>query len=449
MNVEEAFSWQPSSWTDLNPTTDDWWTGQGNFHNDQHGLREWFGMSHSNGIKMITYSWATTSGKDGFDVGRRYPFLLARYGNGIGGNPDLGALEMYDITHVRRELWPYQSSTWQSSPIDLGRLLAIDYHAQEVIKSSKTFGWDGMRFDYPPLWSAMGTGDVNDELKVLGLGDVMKKLVPESYGTTNETWSAEAISARNLRYFRYAFHKEMGPNFAISYNSSISTPPPPDQLGGFAEECKEGGQVMNESIRASGNISNYMETALCHVLTIRSVGGYSCLFQAEGCPAPLAATCSAIFTFATGSHPYGDYGWAKPLPGTYTQFMTRYGEYCWDVALAPVTPEKAGVHVESKQPLVWEQFIRQRQTNGQLQTVVHLITQPDWADTKFYTQANVGWSHDVVVKKQCKTEPTVWLLTAEPETSAVKLPVTRADNGYAVTVPSLHCWSLLVWSEKL
>ena len=33
LNVEEAFSWEPSSFTDLNPTTEDWWTGQCNFHN--------------------------------------------------------------------------------------------------------------------------------------------------------------------------------------------------------------------------------------------------------------------------------------------------------------------------------------------------------------------------------------------------------------------------------
>ncbi len=83
INVEEAFSWQPSSWTDLNPTTEDWWTGQGNAHNSLRGLRQWMDLSHREGIKLITYSWPSASGPSGIEWGRRHPELVTH----VGGRP--------------------------------------------------------------------------------------------------------------------------------------------------------------------------------------------------------------------------------------------------------------------------------------------------------------------------------------------------------------------------
>jgi hypothetical protein len=448
INVEEAFSWQPSSWTDLNPTNDDWWSGQGNAHNSLKGLREWMGLSHSNGIKLTTYSWATASGKRGFDQGRVHPDILCRDETGVAGGVDLDDLDLQDFTHSRPELARYQSGIWLSNFMNLGLLRTIDWHAQEVIRSSRNFGWDGMRFDWPPGWSAMGTNDVMREYAMMGVNDLMKKLVPEYYGTTNDAWSGEAISWRNYRYFRYIFAKELSENFAISYNGGGYGPLTSNQIAQFKMETPGGGQIMDEAIRNSGALSNYLSTALFHTKGVRDLGGYSCLFKAEGCLAPLASIYSTIITFAAGSHPYGDFGWSAPMPGRYTQFMTRYGEYCWDLALAPVTPEKSGVTVEATNPVVWKEFITQRQTNDLRQTVVHLIAQPEWNAAKALDQVNVPWTHNVVVKKPCHSEPTVWLLTAEPETTALRLPVEHRGDDYSVTVPTLRYWTMLLWSEK-
>jgi hypothetical protein len=212
--------------------------------------------------------------------------------------------------------------------------------------------------------------------------------------------------------------------------------------------CAGGGQIMNEAIRTVGAISNYINVALWHAEAARQAGGYSCVFQAERCPAPLASVYSAVFTFASGTHPYLDYGWLGPLPGEYTRFMTRYGEYCWDPALAPVTPDQAGVKVESKAPLLWERYVRQRQTNALLQTVVHLIAMPEMSPDKALRQSQIEWARDVVVSKACRSEPQVWLLTAEPTLTAMALRPDRRDTTYSVTVPAVRFWSMLVWSEK-
>lgn len=447
VNVEEAFSWQPSSWTDLNPTTDDWWSGQGNGHNSLKGLREWMTRSHTNGIKMITYSWPTASGQAGFDWGQRFPDILCREEMGVAPRLDLNDLSLYEITHTRPELWKCQSGTWLNNFINLGLLRAIQWHADEVIRSSLNFGWDGLRFDFPPGWSAMGTNDVQREIEMFGLQDVMKQLMPECNNLTTNIWTGEQISNRNVRYFRYIFSKELGPQFALSYNVGSLEPVPDNKIPWFAEMSRGGGQLMNEAIRNCNAISNYMEVAIWHTDAARAAGGYSCLFKAERCAAPLGSAYSAIFTFALGSHPYLDYGWAG-MPAPYTRFMTRYGEYCWDLALTPITPEKAGITVESKTPLLWERFIRKRQTADQIQTVVHLIAKPELEPAKSLAQSQVEWSGPIMVTKQCRAEPTVWLLTAEPDVTAIRLPVEHHGAGYSVTVPTLRLWSLLVWSEK-
>lgn len=448
INVEEAFSWQPSSWTDLNPTTETWFSGQNSFHNSLSGLREWMGRSHRHGIKMITYSWASVSGKAGFDWCRRFPDIMCREAGGIAPQIDLEDLALQAYTHNRRELWRYQSGLWLSNFINLGLLRSIDHHAREVIRSSKNFGWDGLRFDFPPGWSPMGTEDVHKEFEMLGVQDLMKQLMPETYDSKDPVWSGQAISLRNLRYFRHIFKTEINENFALSYNAGGLTKGDPDQNWWLREMCKGGGQIMNEAIRTLGSIPTYMDVAWWHSEAARQVGGYSCLFMPERSGAPLAASYAAVFTFASGSHPYLNYGWLGPMPGVYSKFMTRYGEYCWELALAPVSADQAGVSVESKTPLLWERYLRQRQTGDLLQTVVHLIAPPEESTPKAALQSQSEWIRNVTVRKQCRTEPTVWLLTAEPELTAIRLQPDRKENRYSVTVPSLHFWTLLVWTEK-
>ncbi|MDA1142645.1 MAG: hypothetical protein O3B01_29120 [Planctomycetota bacterium] len=448
INVEEAFSWQPSSWTDLNPTTEAWFTGQNSFHNSLSGLKEWVERSHRHGIKMITYSWPTVSGKAGFDWCRRFPDIMCRENGGVAPIIDLEDLALQSYTHTRPELWRYQSGQWLSNFINLGLLRAIDHHAREVIKSSKNFGWDGLRFDFPPGWSPMGTEDVHKEFEMMGVQDLMKELLPEYYDGKEPSWSDKAISIRNLRYFRHIFKTEINENFALSYNAGGLTEGDPDKAWWLQEMCKGGGQIMNEAIRTLGSIPTYMDVAWRHAESARQAGGYSCLFMAERSNAPLAPAYAAVFTFASGSHPYLDYGWHGPMPGEYTKLMTRYGEYCWDLALAPVAADQAGVTVESKAPLIWERYLRQRQAGNSLQTVVHLIAPPEESVEKAALKSQVEWTRNVTITKKCNAEPTVWLLTAEPELTALRLQPERKENSYTVTVPTVRLWTVLVWSEK-
>jgi hypothetical protein len=453
INVEEAFSWQPSSWTDLNPTSEDWWTGQGNAHNSLKGLRQWMDLSHGQGIKLITYSWPSASGPAGIEWGRKHPDLVTHVEVGLASEfHDVEDLRLYDMLHTGLTYKGYQYGVWHGFGINRGYLKTIDLGAEEIVKSAKNFGWDGVRFDSPPGWSAMGAEDVHEEFARMKVTDKMAALLPEFMGVKTGNWDELAISTRNVRWLRQRFQNEINKRFAISYNYGVDVGDDGKSqrpLDFYRECCKDGGQIMHEAIRQSQSWEGYRKTALKQAEIARQNGGFHTVFQAERSP-EWGRNFSAIFTFASGSHPYGSYGWGPKLAGAYSQFMTRYGEYCWDLALTPVASGKAGVSVQSEAPLLWQDYVRQRGlADGSAQTVLHLITPPpvDAVSPAGKNGTMLPWQKDVVVKKKGAIKPAVWLLSAEPTTHAELLAVRPDADGFAVTVPEHRFWSVIVWTE--
>jgi len=455
VNVEEAFSWQPSSWTDLNPTGEHWWAGQNNFHNSMKGLLEWISRSHAHGIKMITYLLPTTSGPSGLEWARRYPEVLTHSKVGLNANFDVEDLRLYPLRMVDPALWDYQPDIWQRISLHRGYLKTAVLGADEVIRSAKRFGWDGVRFDGLPTWGPIRAETVHQELEELGLSELMKELVPEHHSQRDGKWSGSAISARNTRYMKHRFWTEIGPNFAIAANYHLISNTEPVTPRGliafdfFRSYCAGGCQVNQERLRKAGRWSQLVGDLLTQVEYTRQCGGYHGTQALNKAGTSAARTFMNVFIFATGSHPYC-YAPPSPSPGSYSRFMTRYGEFCWDLALDPVSPEEVGLNVAADEGLFWKRFVRQRKDRaGRVQTVVHLISQP--RDDKVAPEQPVPmpeWRRSVVVSKQCDKGPDVWLLSAEPQVRAEKLPVRPEAGAHAVTVPEHRLWSILVWNEE-
>ncbi|MCG3150358.1 MAG: hypothetical protein PCFJNLEI_03841 [Verrucomicrobiae bacterium] len=448
INVEEAFSWQPSSWTDLNPTNDHWFTGQGGAHNSRRGLDLWMSLSHSQGIKLITYNWPTASGPAGFEWCRRNPWLMSRNPIGLGSNFDIDDFRLDEITTQRGELWPLRQGNWHHIWVNLGMLPAIEVGVSEIIKSAKTFGWDGVRFDYPPEgWGAWDAADVHRQFAEMGVSDLMQKLLPEYYGIKTGQWDGVATSTRNVRYIRHRLATELGPRFAVGYNFSEMVSAegvPAADTRFFAECCRNGGQIMDERIRNFGTWESYARESRQEAGIAREHGGFHECVALNSCA---HRSYAAIFTFAAGSHPYLDYGWAQPMQGRYTPFMTRYGEYCWDLDFRNVDTEKAGLAVSA--PLWWKQYTRFRKLpNGTTQTVINLISPPvnDAIQPGAAAQATT-WLNNITVRKRGTAPPTVWRLSAEPDIQREKLEPRPDGDGFAVTIPEHRLWTLLVWED--
>ncbi len=453
INVEEAFSWQPSSWTDLNPTGDDWWTGQGDVHNSMSGLRLWMKLSHANGIKMITYSWPSASGPAGIEWGRKHPDLVTHVGVGLASEfHDVEDLRLHEFVHSNPAFKGHRYGVWHGFGINRGYFEAINLGAEEIIKSARTFGWDGVRFDSPPGWSAMDAAEVHADFERFGVAEKMAKLLPEFFSVKTGNWGDLAISTRNMRWLRHRFETEIGAHFAVSCNFGIETDADgkPVKPVDFLRECsKGGGQLMHEAIRLSSSWESYRKIALHQAEVARQNGGFDTIFVPDRAPA-WTHSFAAIFTFASGSHPYLNYGWGPTMAGTYSQFMTRYGEFCWDLALAPVRAAESGITVKSDATLLWQDYVRQRNlADGAVQTVLHLVTPPP-TDAVVPAGKNgtmMPWQKDVVVRKKGTVKPVVWLLTAEPRTRAEQLDARAEGDGFAVTVPEHRYWSTLVWTE--
>ncbi|MCE9608413.1 MAG: hypothetical protein K8U03_26315 [Planctomycetia bacterium] len=451
LNVEEAFSWQPSSWTDLTPKNDHWWTGQGDAHNSRAGLEMWMKLSHAEGIKMITYLWPTASGPEGLEWGRETPELVTHDRIGLPNEFfDVEDLRLKPITEADPKLWDLRSGIWNYVGINMGMLRSVDKGISETVASAKQFGWDGARFDNPPGWSAMGATDVHGEFQLLGVEATMKKLVPDFYDKKEGQWSGTEVSLGNVRYARHQLQAH-DPHFAMSFNFGI-----PENINSpegnkfFDECCLGGGQIMDEQIRqvVRGPWKGYLERIHTEANVVRKRGGHLCCVVASGFSASmrLYAICSL---FIGGSHPYGDYGWSAPLPGNYAQFMTRYGEYCWAGDLEPTTAEAEQFSIDDDSQLWWRELPRRRTLpDGRTQWVVHLLSNPpspEMAPDKPGTMT--PWRTKFNVGRKTAKEPTVWALSAEPTTRAEALTAKKVGDRYVVEIPEHRVWTMLVWTE--
>ncbi len=450
LNVEEAFSWQPSSWTDLTPETDHWWTGQGDVHNSLAGLKQWIGLSHKEGIKMITYLWPTASGPEAIEWGREAPELLTHGGVGLATEFfDVEDLRLKSITEADKRLWELRSGIWNYLGVNRGMLRCIDKGVVETVESARRFGWDGARFDSPPGWSAMGAEDMHSEFARLKVEPLLKQLVPEYYEQKTGVWDQTAVSVTNVRYTKHQMRQD-NPHFALSYNFGAVKVGPDVDTKFYDNCCVDGGQIMDEEIRQFLRVpwTAYYTRIRDQVDIARRRGGYNCVVALS---TTLAATrCySAICTLAGGSHPYLDFGWGTTMPGNYTQFMTRYGEFCWSLDLEPVQADESQFNIDSEDQVWWGKNVRRRTTpSGDQQWVLQLISTPP---TETVTADQSGkmqpWRTGLKASRVSDREPVVWALSAEPSTRAAQLTPRRDGNRYVVELPEHRIWTVLVWTE--
>jgi hypothetical protein len=159
---------------------------------------------------------------------------------------------------------------------------------------------------------------------------------------------------------------------------------------------------------------------------------------------------AGISIFIAGSHPYGDFGWSQPLPGAYTQFMTRYGEYCWAQDLTPAVAEESLFSVDADESLWWRELIKERRTAEGRQWVVHLLSAPPAESMAAEKPGKMQpWRRGLAVSRETSREPVVWALSAEPSTRAEHLTPRHSGNRCTVEVPEHRVWTMLVWTEAI
>ena len=360
-NWWEKMFWPPDDWGDMTPDREEWISGQSARWESAKNLRAFIALARPQGIKAITYGKHGTGGPEGWELTRKHPewFYTDEQGHISGTFNTWDLANWHDIKlHVDREGRKRFSSDWWGSMPDFRQKEPLEWGIREMIESSKTFGWDGVRFD--GHWTAG-----NDELSTAN----MKRL-------------KEALWGYDPTYV-------FGFNQSWSYGLQTSSTAE-GMVGGYAHELREslagGGMYMQEAINhwAYGPAGTQMykswkEYATKEVVAangVRNLGGaYDFIYGSWGMN-PVDRLYKFAMGTAAGIHPvYGDH---INMPGcpNWGRFLTRWSAFVWDLNLKPLAAEGA-VEVQSARPLWVKEWVKERVADATTRDViVHLINPP-------------------------------------------------------------------------
>jgi hypothetical protein len=374
-------------------------------------------------------------------------------------NDSVGLGISFMVLDLRWRMWAQQrgkpflatvSRQWHSGSIDRGHLGAINFGAEEIVRSAKTLGWDGVRFDGLWTWGALGGEHVQRQFEELGVQEEAGKLFPGWYGK-KEKWTADEVSCRNMRWAKHRMLEGI-PTFVFSYNYGIEQ----EQSGlklplAFAEACSGGGQIMNERLRKyNGRWEDYARFILREADIVRERGGHYviCGLDTERMT-DLERVYMTIFTLAGRAHPYlHTYGWGNSPTGAYSQFATRHSELLWHPDWRGIEDAGEAFGVESAYPLWWRWHAIWRDAGKATQLVLHLIAQPPVDRTYEAAKALPPRQRDVRVVfkgfKDRKQVASACAFTAEPHTRSFPVRIEKGDQGTAIVVPEHHYWTVLL-----
>ncbi|MBI2200941.1 MAG: hypothetical protein HYU43_03265, partial [Armatimonadetes bacterium] len=358
-NFYEEFAWAPSDYDDMTPDTEEFWSGQTQYHGTVSDCKAVIDGLHQHGIKAVTYGKSCGGGLPGFETMRKHPDWFIRYDVGmlIEGGPEVDFLDRMralDYSLAAKDGW----QSWQGQWVDSRVEAAVRFGAEEIVRSTDLLGWDGIRWD----------GQFN------------------AYGE-----NADEISARNTRLVKEICWKKY-PRFVHGYNYllaqmsdkelKVNPYPMVPMLKDFEECCRDGGLIMNESLRDFSN-RNFSHRTMwvfgeCMALEGDWVSGLGGFYLAIGFDRAtlLDSLYNTIFFLATGARPYGAAPGATSL-GHFWQFATRYSCLVYDNTRRRLAGPDSWIRVESPWPLWWKPYTYLRSLGDhRRQILINLIGKP-------------------------------------------------------------------------
>ena len=428
-NGFERFFWAPDDFADMTPQRDVYYSGQVRYYESKPNIRFMIEEGHRLGMRAITYGKCIGSGTAGAEFARAHPQWVRLEGGRLAMEAKVRSLHYWDA----EKNWSGKNgSEWQDTNwvfYDMNSREVVDYGADEILRSAKMFGWDGVRFD----------GHFRARSSWTDLNGKTTRLTPAE---------CDALTADNVSRTKRRIGAEL-PKFVFGYNY-LNGQCARELAGGsreFAELCRGGGHLMNEYIGQATN-SNHPQhrwedfaTVLADdTQIVRRLGGHHFpILNYRG----VDHWYSNAIAYAAGAHPYYSHVWGA--------FATRHAGILWDRALERIN-NPAGLIVAPLN-LWWQRFVhRRRLGNGRQQIIVHLINPPispvirnDAKDENLPARVR-----DVAVEifpRALAGGP--WKLTKaallDPDVVSVDEADIRAVQGVVtVTVPELRVWKVLV-----
>jgi hypothetical protein len=418
-NYFECFAWAPCDYSDLTPKTEEFVSGQTQYPGSVAGMKLQLAEAHRRGIKAITYGKACGAGISGFLTYQQHPEF---FGHGFGSGP---ATEQFSTFLLERMLendynfnrpsdggWRHWASLWTRFDFNP----AVDFGADELVRSAEMFGWDGVRWD--------------------------------GHFVENQRRCVDRINAKR-------------PGYVHGYNSAFANAGsklflPPDQSD-FHDIAKDHGLIMDESVRGhsrwtDGSMRTFYEGICREANYVKRIGGLP-LFITFDLGSKQDVTWNVLSGLAGGQrYTYlttpGDYAF-----GTLPKFLTRYSAVVWDdtalvadaakhfqVTLAPGSPTNAAVWFDQS---TWLRKL----PDGRQQVLLHLLNFPGYRHYAQRVQTPPTWLSNVTVSAKLPAGAKLArAFHVSPDLMEGHHALTPKTEGTGATLvlPEVKLWSIVV-----
>jgi len=436
-NCGEMFAWAEEDMVGMSPDSDWWFSGQTSYHLSKAGLKELIQLAHEQGISCVTYGKFIMSGYIGWKTAYDWPNdhkSQYYYPVGMWEMVDTGCLDRF----MNKEFAPYDKGprtpifkptvSWQNflpiNPDNTPRMTRIA--AEAMMKSVEMFGWDAVRWDGHPR----GGGQCGGEGQY------------------------DAYAARRtqtlVRYFKDIVNTKY-PKFRHGYNYLFTQekPDPSWAVEDFEldELCRNGGLIMNESIRNSNTSGKPFEWIARNIEVqgdlARERGGYLLGISCDG-ESDRDMLVEGMLYAAGGMRPMGKAA-EHPLVNRYA---TRYSRYTFDEMLRRLEKPEGVLKPATETKLWWQPFVYETaRENGKSQLVINLLNIPRKAVPKTETSKKIDWTMSPGTEPfgMGLNLPEGYTATGAHFIDPFSLVVTPVEcNNNRVDIPAVGTWLVLV-----
>lgn len=407
-NVYEAFAWAACDYSDMTPAHDEpFYSGQTQYAKKRSSLQILHEVFEAHGIPAITYGKACGGGYAGLQFSHAHPQLMNIFGHAgfAHESMDVDVIDRMREGRYRHhgrdeDFWQMWISCWTH----FGNHETTFYGSDEIARSARLLGWDGVRYD--GAW---------------------------------EVWGDPAGTARLLAATEKHIADQV-PGFVFGYNHG--GPQHNKREGALADVvlaamARGGGQVMSEFYRG---LHGAVEVNIRHLQNmgdaVRTHGGYFlCIFD-DG------TAWNTALVMAAGGRPMGGHD-----QHTLRKFATRFSQFMFDPALRRLENPGAIIKPVGEIGFRWDAFVYERAVSAtEAQLILQLVNVSD--DTAFgdqYTQpVNLNppqrdLAFDVTLPDGYRI---AGVFATEDHDTFAPMPVRLEGNR--LHIPEVRLWSLVV-----
>ncbi len=401
----EFFAWahEDACWL-VEDTDEPYLTGQTTYASSRKLLQHVTGLLQDHGIAPVAYVNACCFGWPAFEFLRQHPaWMDERY---CAGAYRTASIEKYQHNETINDVNPALPLAYDQPSLVDGKTF-LEYHIDQLLKSSKFYGWEGYRYDAGPL-------DIDHLPRVR---------------TALAHASPPVAIGNNMAGVGYTLKDAEGRKFWDVYSRE----------GSLMMDEPAGSGFRNVSTDPRYKWADWIDYIRDHAHCTRASGGHYCTISFGASPLAVA------MTYAVGGHPYLQ-GSKSPY-GEYERFMVRYGFIFWDLRTQLLDNPERVLDVTTPRPIWWKPFVSQRLLGkGRRQIIVPLINKAVEDTAAGSTLTGPVEQAVVTFTPAAGEKVTAVLLSPEPIATRSILPITNtADGRLQVTVPRFMGWANIVF----